>query len=153
MDLYKKNEQFKKQLLLRKGIYPYEYMDEISKYEEKSIPPKNCFDSKLSNKSISEDDYLHAKTVFNTFHCKNLREYTELYCQVDTALLAEIMTQFRSEILQECNLDFCKYISLPQLSLDLMLKMTNNEIELLTDIDQILIKLSPPRMFPSTIKI
>ena len=47
-------------LLTRKGVYPYEYMDSWDKFEETQLPPKEAFDSNLNMSSISEKDYQHA---------------------------------------------------------------------------------------------
>ena len=84
------------------------------------------------------DDYAHAKKVFEVLKCETMMDYTEFYCLLDVFLLAEVMIAFRKEILKEAGLDCCQYISLPQLSFDMMLKLTGVEIELMTDIDQIL---------------
>ena len=50
-------------LLVRKGVYPYEYMDSCEKMEERQISPKEAFYSKLADNDISDDDYLHAFKV------------------------------------------------------------------------------------------
>ena len=49
-------------MLLRKGVYPYEYMDGWDKFNEKIIPGKESFYSNLTLKNISEIDYAHATT-------------------------------------------------------------------------------------------
>ena len=48
-------------LLLRKGVYPYEYMDNMSKFNEKELPTIDNFYSKLSSSGISKEDFAHAK--------------------------------------------------------------------------------------------
>ena len=47
-------------MLLRKGVYPYEYMDGWDKFNETSIPRKESFYSELTMENISETDYIHA---------------------------------------------------------------------------------------------
>ena len=47
-------------LLLRKGVYPYEYMDSWKRFKEKSLPDKESFYSKLNNEHITDDGYAHA---------------------------------------------------------------------------------------------
>jgi len=139
MNLYGRNEKKKKEMLKRKGVYPYEIVESIEMLQKmKKIPPQKAFYSSLTDSSISEEEYKHAKKVFKKFKCKNLLEYTELYCATDVALLAEVMLQFRAVVQSEFGLDCCHYISAPQLAFDLMLKSTKVEIELLTDIDQVL---------------
>ena len=50
-------------LQLKKGVYPYEYMNSFEKFEEKSLPPKDAFYSKLKKENITNEDYEHAKKV------------------------------------------------------------------------------------------
>ena len=57
-------------LLLRKGIYPYEYMDDSSRSDEKQLPDESDFYSGLNMEEISGIDYRHAEKVFNKFNIK-----------------------------------------------------------------------------------
>ena len=77
-------------MLLRKGVYPYEYMDGWNKFNEKLIPSKESFYSSLTLENITEVDYIHAKNVFKTFKLNNLGDYHDLYVRSDTLLLADI---------------------------------------------------------------
>ena len=76
-------------LLLRKGIYSYEYMDSWEKIDKTSLPDKEAFYSSLNMENITNIDYKHANKVFNEFKLKNLRDYHDLYVQSDTLLLAD----------------------------------------------------------------
>ena len=58
--------------MIRKGVYPYEYMDGWEKSEETSLPAKDVFYSRLSIKGISDRDYEHAQQVWNTMEKKTL---------------------------------------------------------------------------------
>ena len=102
------------------------------------LPQQADFFSKVSNRGVSDEDYIFAKNVFETFKCQNMLDYCELYCKADTLLLAECFLQFRDEVFSEMKLDCVHYISLPQLAYDSMLRMTKIEIECMTDIDMIL---------------
>ena len=53
----------RRELLLRKGVYPYQDMDSWEHFAEPKLPPKEAFFSKLSDQHISEDDYAHAQMV------------------------------------------------------------------------------------------
>ena len=53
--------------LLRKGVYPYEYMTDWNKFEETELPPIDRFYSNLSQSGIIEIDYRHVKRVFRRF--------------------------------------------------------------------------------------
>ena len=50
-------------LLLKKGVYAYEYMDSMDKFKEKELPTIDKFCSSLINSNISKDDYNNAKKV------------------------------------------------------------------------------------------
>ena len=78
------------QLLCKKGIYPYDYFDKISKYNEQKIPDKKEFFDKINNKNISDKDYIHAKNVFEKFNCKNLLDYSILYLKTDLCHLSDV---------------------------------------------------------------
>ena len=139
LQLYKKGDETRKKMLLRKGVYCYEYVTSIEKLKcTKTIPHKKHFFSSLTNSNISDEDYAHAQKVFEEFKCKDMIDYTELYCCMDVGLLAEIVLQFRNLVFDNFGLDCCHYISTPQLAFDCMLRSTEVEIELLTDIDKIL---------------
>ena len=58
-------------LLLRKGIYPYEYTDDWSRFDEEQLPEQRSFYSNLNMEEISVIDYRHAEKVFNKFNIKN----------------------------------------------------------------------------------
>ena len=49
--------------LLRKGVYPYDYVDCMKKLDETSLPPKEAFYSKLTGEGITDEYYQHAHTV------------------------------------------------------------------------------------------
>ena len=82
-------------LLLRKGVYPDEYMDDLNRLKEEKLSNKSDFYSSLNMEDISEIDYRHALKVFNKFNIKNLGEYHGLYVQRDTISLADVFESFR----------------------------------------------------------
>ena len=51
-------------LLLRKGVYPYEYMNSWEKFNETSLPDKEAFYSNLNMEDITNVDHRHTKKVF-----------------------------------------------------------------------------------------
>lgn len=101
----------------------------------KKLPPQHEFYSSLSEKSISKSDHKFAKSVWKKFKCTNLLDYTEVYCKIDTVLLAEIFQKFRKDMLTFSGLDPARYISLPSFSFDSMMKITNCKIGLPQDIN------------------
>ena len=110
----------------------------LHKLFETKLPSKDRFASTLSGTEISDKDYEHAKNVWNKFRCKNLADYTELYCKSDVLLLADVFENFIDVCFEKFQLDPAHYITAPSLALDAMLKMTKVELELLTDPDMFL---------------
>ena len=84
-------------LLLRKGVYLYEDMDNWEKFDETTIPPKEAFYSKLNLKGISDAPYAHVQKVWEVFKIKNHGEYHDLYAQSDTLLLSDLFEKFRDK--------------------------------------------------------
>ena len=125
-------------ILLRKGVYPYEYMDEWNKFNEKVLSGKESFYSNLTLENITETDYAHANNEFKKFYINNLGEYHDLYVRSDTLLLADIFGNFRQSCLKNYELDPAHFVSLPGLAWQACLKKTNVELELLADYDMLL---------------
>ena len=125
-------------LLLRKGVYPYEYADTWEKFCKISLPSKEDFYSNLNMEDISDIDHRHANNVFKVFKLENLGDYHDLYVQSDTLLLADVFNNFRDMCLKEYELDPAHFLSLPGLAWQACLKKTNIELELLTDYDMLL---------------
>ncbi|XP_022809736.1 uncharacterized protein LOC111346730 [Stylophora pistillata] len=124
-------------LLMRKGVYPYEWMDSIHKLDEPQLPPKEAFFSVLSGKGISDEDYTHAQNVWKVFGCKTFRDYHNLYNRSDVLLLADVFENFRKLCKKNYDLDPCWYFTAPGLAWDACLKLTNIELELLSDINML----------------
>ena len=112
-------------LLFRKGVYPYEYMDSWERFDETALPPIEKFYSSLTDSHISKEDYEHATKVWNTFKCKTLGDYHDLYLKTDVNLLADVFENFRNICLQQYKLDPANYYTSPGLSWDALLKKTN----------------------------
>ena len=108
-------------LLLRKGVYPYEYMDSWQRFDE-TLPDKEAFYSNLSMEDITDTDYIHANKVFKKFKLKHLGEYHDLYIQSDTLLLADVFENFRNMCIKVYELDPAHFLSAPGLAWQACLK-------------------------------
>ena len=125
-------------LMKKKGVYPYDYMDSFSRFNGNQLPKREEFYSILNDTDISEDDYKHAQKVWNAFKIRNLGEYHDLYLKTDVLLLADVFENFRETCLHHHRLDPSHYMTSPGLSWDAMLKMT--KINLVTLICSCLLK-------------
>ena len=125
-------------LLLRKGVYPYEYMDSWERFNEASLPSKKEFYRNLNMEDIGEIDYRHGNNVFKSFKLENLGDYHDLYVKSDTLLLADVFENLRDMYIKEYELDPAHFVLLPGLEWQACLKKTNIELELLTDYDMLL---------------
>lgn len=126
------------ELFTQKGVYPYDYMNHYDKFKEKKLPDMKEFYSKLYDSSIDEKDYEHAINVWNTFKCKNIGDYHDIYLKSDILLLADVFEAFRRTCMETYSLDPCHYLTAPGLAWDAMLKMTGVKLELLSDMNMVL---------------
>ena len=124
-------------MLLRKGVYPYEYMDSWERFNETSLPPKKDFYSELILQDISDKDYLHAQKSFNE-KCTDMGDYHDLYVQNDTLLFADVFEKFRDKCVKIYGFDPSYVYSAPGLTWQACLKKIDIKLELLTDIDMLL---------------
>ena len=136
LEQYFKGDQL--ELVKRKGVYPYDYMNCIERLGETSLPPIECFYSKLNDTNISKKDYAHAQLVWETFQMKTMKDYHDLYLMTDVLLLSCVFEEFRNICLHHYNLDPAWYYTTPGLAWDACLKMTKVELELLHDQDMLL---------------
>ena len=68
-----KGERF--ELLTRKGIYPYDYIDSFERFDETELPAKQHFYNALNDQHISSEDYEHTKKVWKKFKIKSMGQY------------------------------------------------------------------------------
>ena len=122
-------------MLLRKGVYPYEYMDSWTRFQETQLPPIEQFWSSLSDTAISESDYAHAISVWDHFELQDMGAFHDLYLKTDVLLLCDIFENFRLFSLRHYGLDPAHYYTLPSLGWDACLKLSNARLELLQDSD------------------
>ena len=125
-------------LLLRKGVYPYEYMDSWEKFNETSLPAKKDFYSELTLEDIRDKEYEHAQKVFKEYRT-DMGDYHDLYAQADTLLLADAFETFTDKCIEVYGLDPSYFYSAPGLAWQAYLKRTEVKLELVTDYQMLLI--------------
>ena len=118
------------------GVFPYDFASSLDVlHQAKSLPPKSAFYNSLHEEEISDEDYEHAREVFDSFNCQSMLDYMVLYMKSDVALLADNFLTFRDLLFEQFKLDPCHFISLPSYSFNAMLSYTGVEIEEIDDID------------------
>ena len=97
---------------MRKGVYPYDYVDSVKNIKRNKPSPKEAFYTTLYGEDISHKDQqvLYIATIFENFkHCK-----------------------------KHYSLNLAWYFTAPELAWDAALKMTKLELELLSNPDMLL---------------
>jgi hypothetical protein len=123
----------KSDLMIKKGVFPYDWWDSEDKMTYPHLPSKECFYSTLNDEDISDSDYQRAKLVWETFNCKTMKDYHDLYLKCDGLILADVFEKFRETSIRSYRIDPAYYISLPSYAWDCMLLLTDTELELFTD--------------------
>jgi hypothetical protein len=123
------------EMLTRKLVYPYSYMDGFDKFKETELPPKEAFKNDLTNQHISQEDYEFVNKLWKTFGLQNLGELHDLYMDTDVYLLTDIFENFRKFSLEKYGLDAAHFCTAPSLSWSAALKHTKIKLELPTDPD------------------
>ena len=69
----------KLKLLLRKGVYPYDWVDDLAKFQIPELPDREAFYNKLRGEECSMEEWNHAQQVWNAFGCKDFNDYHNIY--------------------------------------------------------------------------
>ena len=92
-------------------------MDEMEKFDETQLPPKEAFYNQLSEEACGEELYNRAKDVWSRFNCKTLGDYHDVYLLTDVGLLSDVFENFRSMAMQYYGLDPAHYLTPPSFCL------------------------------------
>ena len=127
----------------RKDAYPYEWVDSYEKFNYPSLPDKKHFHSSLkdgkrykSNGHISDEQYKFLQNVWESFNFNIFDDFHNHYLKKDVLLLGDLFEKFIFTCLKYYDLDPCHYFSVPGLSWDAMLKMTEVKVEEISDPDK-----------------
>ena len=127
------------ELMTRKGIYPYSFMDSRDKFDIDPLTlTKLNFRNDLTGEDIGDKDFEFYEKICNRFNIKTLGEYHDLYLKSDVLLLSDVFENFRETCFQYNKLDPAHYYGAPGLSWNACLKMTGIELELISDVDMYL---------------
>ena len=110
-------------------------MSDRSKVAEPELPPLEKWKNNLDNGKlqITEEELQKAKTVFDTFQCRNLEDYHNLYLKCDTLLLACVFEEFQRLCMNTYGLDCAHPYSASKLAGNAFLKICRANSQLLTN--------------------
>ena len=117
---------------MRKGVYPYDYVDCMKKLDQTSLPPKEPLCFKLTHEGNTDEDYQHAQTVWKEFNIESMKDYYNLYNLSDVLLLVDVFENFRNICANHYGLDPVWYSSAPGRAWDAALKITKIQLDLLS---------------------
>ena len=133
----------KLEILKRKDAYPYEWVDSYETFKHPSLLEKKYFYSSLkdgkrdrSNGHISDEQYQHLQSVWNTFNFNLFVDFHDHYVRKGVLLLVDVFEKFIFTCLKYYDLDPCYYFSVSGLSWEAMLKMTGVTLEKISDSDK-----------------
>ena len=112
-------------------------MNSWERFDETSLPDKKALYSELYLENITDEDYTHARKIFEELGLKNIGDYHDFYVQSNTLLLADVFENFRNKCIEIYKLDRTHFLSAPGLAWQACLKKTGVGLELLTDIDML----------------
>ena len=95
-DLSQEFNEKQLELVKQKEYYPYEYMNNFERFDERKLPNKEHFYSTLNEKHISDKGHEHALRIWNEFEMKNMGKYHDLYLKIDALSLADVFEEFRN---------------------------------------------------------
>lgn len=103
-------------LVLRKGIFPYDFITGLEKLETTHLPPATSFHNKLTKTDITPAEYQHCQNIWSTLNMTSMEEYMRLYVKTDVLLLADIMINMRESFFDHFGVDALWFFGIPGLS-------------------------------------
>ena len=136
-EIYSIENSDTKKLLLRKGVYPYDYYYSLSQMKnDTKFPPHKEFFSRLANTNISNDEYERGVEIFKRLQCANMAQFGAYYCLTDTILLLEVLCYFANIFHKYFGLYVYHCISLPQFSYVCFLKFAKIELDRHSNVEE-----------------
>ena len=122
-------------LLEKKGFFPCDYWDRFEKFRE-CLPSKDKFHNTLTNRKITDKNYEHILNVWKAFKMNSMKDYHNLYLKVEVLLLACVFETFRKVSINYFQLDPAHWLSTPGFSWDAILRFTDVNFKLISDIEK-----------------
>ena len=85
------------ELLKEKVCFPYEWLTNENLLD-KELPSIGKFYSSLKLKNIAKEEYDKTLEIYKKLGCKNVKNYSKIYMELDITLQADIFNVFRNTI-------------------------------------------------------
>lgn len=116
---------------LQKGYFPYEWFTSLEKLEEKHLPEKHHFKSKLKNSDITDEEYQYCQNVWKTHKMTSMRDFLIWYNTLDVLPLLSALEQHFISYWDATKVDmFKEVLTLPGLSHKFLFKYSDSTITL-----------------------
>ena len=129
------NSRERLELLLGKGVFPYEYANSIEDFDHPKLIEKKYFYNSITRSNITDEQYEKAQTVWKTFEMGSMKDFMETYCLCDTLLLSEVFERFKDESMENFEIEPGHFISLPGFAYQAFLKQTGVQMDYVTNAD------------------
>lgn len=120
-------------LVTKKCLLFYDWLDSYDKLEQSELPSRELCTNKLTGELPTESEYADAQTLFAQLNCTNVLDYVSNYLAVDVLTTLDNFLYYRALILSTFQLDIGYYFSMPGVAYDLMLLLSREKIELISD--------------------
>ena len=119
------------ELLERKEVFCYDYLDSLARLDELALPPGEAFFNKIGGVECLQADYAHVQHEWKNYHCQSLKEYMALYLLSDICFLADVFQAFRNNSLDKYQLDPAYFVCALQYAWKALLKHIDRQIPLI----------------------
>lgn len=120
--------------LKRKGIFPYEWFDNVEKLRTTSLPSIEHWDSKLTRSYLKDESALDdARETWDYFGMRTFKDWHDHYLRIDVKGLSDVFEEFRRMCMDVYRVDPAYYYTAPGMFNDALYKKTGARVELLTD--------------------
>ena len=95
---FQEDKQF--QMVKRKGVFPYDHLDSLDRFNETKLPNRSKFFNKLEDKRPPLRDIFRAHLTWKYLKCQTMGDYHDVYLKSDVLLLTDFFKKFRQTCLK-----------------------------------------------------
>jgi hypothetical protein len=130
------DDENQRKYINKKGFFPYDWFDTLEKFDfPLSELKREDFDNKMRLSKLTNEEWEYVLEFIKEMKLKTFKEYHDIYLKCDVYGLADVIINFRKTSINKYQLDPCHYVGAPSYAWNAMLKKTNVQLELLTDIE------------------